>query len=150
MKISPLNIIFLLIFLFIVSCVEEENPYILPYTRVYFQIDVNGIDSDLTHFSHKTFTKPRTAGEFVGYGGLLLFRSAEGAVFAYDLACPNEKDRSIHVIPGNTGKAECPVCKSVYVTMYGLGSVESGPSGNSLQKYRVEKKSGNGVFVVVN
>lgn len=150
MKAKTLHIVLTLVLLTLFSCTEEENPYVLPYARVNFQIDVNGFDSDLTYFSHKSFTKPRMAGEFVGYGGLLLFRTLEGAVFAYDLACPNEKDRTVHVVPENAGKAECPVCKSVYVTMYGLGTVESGPSGNPLQRYRVEKGSREGAFRIVN
>ena len=51
----------------------------------------------------------------------------------------------------DNGKAVCPKCGSVFVTMYGLGSVESGPSAEPLQRYTVRKDFGReGVFVITN
>ena len=53
--------------------------------------------------------------------------------------------------PADNGKAVCPKCGSVFVTMYGLGSVESGPSAEPLQRYTVRKDFGReGVFVITN
>lgn len=151
MKTRTLSLLILLAILWITSCVEEENPYTIPYSRVYFQIDINGLDSDLSFFSHKLFTQPRTVGESTGYGGLLIFRSHQGEISAYDLSCPHEKNKDIRVEPKNNGKAVCPECESVFVTMYGLGTCESGPSQNPLQKYNVRQNpQSEGAFLIVN
>ena len=150
MKRSAL-VLFITLLLWAVSCVDEASRFTVPYSRVFFRIDVNGLDSDLTFFSHKTFVQGRTVGEQTGYGGLLVFRTAEGSVFAYDLCCPHEDSREIKVQPAADGKAVCPKCGSVFVTMYGLGSVESGPSAEPLQRYTVRTDFGReGVFVITN
>ncbi len=134
-----------------VSCVDEASPFTVPYSRVFFRIDISGLDSDLTIFGHKTFVQGRTVGEQTGYGGLLIFRTTDDQLFAYDLCCPHEDNREIKVQPHVNGKAVCPKCGSVFVTMYGLGTVESGPSAEPLQRYTVRKDfSRDGVFVVTN
>lgn len=152
----------LLIFIFLLpSCEKEESRYTLPYARVYFRIDINGRDSDLTHFSHKTFTKPNTAAESVGYAGLLVFRDYNGDIFAYDLACPYEKDKNIQVKPNSSGHAVCPQCDSEYVIMYGtserngtlgLGTPVKGkgPATQPLQSYLVTGTQRQGEFLVIN
>lgn len=133
------------------SCVDEAPRFTIPYARVFFQIDVNGLDSDLTFFSHKTFTHGRTVGEQTGYGGLLIFRTTGGGILAYDLCCPHEDDREIKVRPSDNGKAVCPKCGTVFVTMYGLGTPESGPAAEPLQSYAVRRNfQREGVFVVTN
>lgn len=145
------NILFSVLLLSILSCADEAPRFTVPYARVFFQVDVNGLDSDLSFFDYKTFTQGRTIGEYTGYGGLLIFRSVEGAIYAYDLCCPHEDDKNIQVEPTDNGKAVCPKCGSVFVTMYGLGSVESGPSKEPLQSYTVRRNQNReGVFVITN
>lgn len=147
--------------LWISACAEEEMPYSLPYARVGFQIDIHGIDSDLTPFSHKSFTQGRTAGESTGYGGLLVFRTIQDEIYAYDLSCPYEKDKSITVHPETNGEAVCPECGSVFVIMYGhvesggimygLGTPRKGPATERLQSYPVRTiPQRNGVFLITN
>ncbi|MDO5664376.1 MAG: hypothetical protein Q4G63_03840 [Bacteroidia bacterium] len=137
--------------LLIASCVNEAPRFTIPYSRVFFQIDVNGLDSDLSFFGSKTFTQGRTIGEQIGYGGLLVFRTTEGDIFAYDLCCPYEDNREVKVKPTDNGKAVCSKCGSVYITMYGLGTAESGSSNQSLQTYTVRKNlNREGVFVITN
>lgn len=144
-------ILFFILLLSVVSCIDEASRFTVPYSRVFFQIDVNGLDSDLTFFGHKTFTQGRTVGEQTGYGGLLVFRTTESNIFAYDLCCPYEDNREIKVKPTDNGKAVCPECGSVFVTMYGLGTAESGPADESLQRYTVRKNSNReGAFVITN
>lgn len=152
----------LLIFIFLLpSCEKEESRHTLPYARVYFRIDINGIDSDLTHFSHKTFSKGRTIGETVGYAGLLAFRDGNGYIYVYDLACPYEKDRYVKIVPDDAGKAVCPQCGSEYVIMYGtserngtlgLGTPVKGkgPATQPLQSYLVTGTQRQGEFLVIN
>ena len=145
------RVFYSIVLLLAVSCADEAPRFTVPFARVYFQIDINGLDSDLTYFAHKTFTRGRTVGEQVGFGGLLIFRDDRGNIFAYDLCCPHEDDKNIRVEPTDNGKAVCPKCGTVFVTMYGLGSVESGVANQSLQRYNVSKSSrGEGAFVVTN
>lgn len=146
-----ITILFFILLFSVASCVDEASSFTVPYSRVYFQIDINGLDSDLTFFGHKTFVQGRTVGEQTGYGGLLAFRTIDGNIFAYDLCCPYEDNREVKVKPADSGKAVCPKCGSVFVTMYGLGTAESGPSNESLQIYSVRKNlNREGVFVITN
>lgn len=140
------------VFLFsLLSCVDEAPPFTVPYAPVFFKLELNGLDSDLAFFDYKTFSQGRTIGERTGYGGLLVFRTHEGNIFAYDLCCPHEDDKNTRVQPTDNGKALCPGCGSVFVTMYGLGSVESGPSSESLQHYTVSKYANrDGVLIITN
>ncbi len=133
------------------SCAKEESPFTIPYAKVNFEIDIRGIDSDLRPFTYKIFTRGRSVNEFVGYGGLLIFMSAEGKIFAYDLCCPYEDDKSILVEPQSNGKAICKTCESSFITMFGLGTPEGGPSKESLQKYQVLPSSQRpGVYFITN
>lgn len=133
------------------SCVEEEHPFSLPYAPVYFEIDLNGVDSDLHDLSYKTFKVGRTIRERVGYGGLLVFRNHEGTVIAYDLSCPYEKARDVRVKPNNQWKAECPECGSLFDMLTGIGNPETGPSELPLQKYNVIPDSRQkGRFLIKN
>lgn len=158
------NKIFFIAFIsafWLVACVEEESKFTLPYSKVYFQIDINGIDSDLTPFGYKAFTKPRVIGEQVGYGGLLIFRTVQDEIFAYDLSCPYEKERTVTVHPESNGQAVCKTCGSSFVIMYGrveagvimqgLGTPLKGPATSHLQSYPVRAlPHRNGVFVISN
>ncbi len=133
------------------SCVNEEELFTIPFAKVNFEIDLYGPDSDLRPFTYKVFTKPRAANEFVGFGGLLIFMSAEGAIYAYDLCCPYEDDKRVLVEPTPNGKAVCKQCETSYITMYGLGTPEGGPSKQVLQKYNVRPSSQrSGVFFITN
>lgn len=143
----------LLLVLFCFSCSEEAPLFTVPMAPVNFKVDIGGLDHQLNGaLNFKTFTvkDARTQLDRFGYGGLLLVRDHEASgLFAYDLCCPYEDQRNITVTPTNDGKAVCKICGSIFVTMYGLGSVESGPSTESLQKYKVLAQS-NGVFIVRN
>lgn len=123
------------------SCVDETAPLTVPYALVSFRIDLNGSEYHLkTPLSFMTFTEEdrNLTSDRFGFAGLLVVSDATGnAIYAYDLCCPYEDNKTVKVVPGYTGKAVCPNCGSVYITMYGLGSVESGPSMESLQRYSV-------------
>lgn len=135
------------------SCSEESPRFTVPVSPVNFRVDIGGVDYQLNGaLSYKTFTAKdaRTQLDRMGYGGLLLVRNHEASgLFAYDLSCPYEDQRNITVTPTEDGKAVCASCRSVFVTMYGLGSVESGPGKEPLQRYSVIAQS-NEVFIVRN
>jgi len=136
----------LLLLVAVSSCLDESSHLTIPYAPVSFKIDLEGSDFLLkTPLSFVTFSEKekRLPSDRFGFAGLLIVSNATGdAIYAYDLCCPYEDSRVIRVIPGNEGKAGCPSCGSVFVTMfgdnmYGYGSVESGPATEPLQSYRV-------------
>lgn len=140
-------------FLLWISCADEVPRFTVPHAPVNFRVDVGGYDFELNGaLGYKVFTPndARTQLDRLGYGGLLLVRDHQAsALFAYDLSCPYEDQKHITVTPSADGKAVCKTCGSVFVTMYGLGSVESGPGKEPLQRYKVIPQS-NQVFVITN
>lgn len=141
-------LLFIVAFLSAFSCAKEEPLYTVPYAPVYFRVDINGLDSDLTYFTHKSYLTGRTIGEQVGFGGLLVFRDNEGKVFAFDLSCPNERLKDVRVVPADNGEAVCPKCKKKYVFWTGTGHEAQG--GAPLQRYRVLGSTQSGVFHIRN
>ena len=134
-----------------------DHPLIspVPSAPVYLEIHLDYTDSDLIPaLAAKSFTKPRLATERLGFGGVLVVNGygSNGAscLFAYDLACPNEVNKNVIIIPDDEGKARCPRCGSVYITMWGMGIPET-PSVSKypLRSYRVNSLEYN-KFVVVN
>jgi nitrite reductase/ring-hydroxylating ferredoxin subunit len=125
----------------VLSCVDESSHLTIPYAPVSFRIELTGPDYLLrTPLSFITLSEKeqRLPTDRLGYAGLLVVSDATAnAIYAYDLCCPYEDSKVIKVVPENNGSATCPQCKSVFVTMYGQGSVVSGPASESLQKYTV-------------
>lgn len=131
----------LCLFIAVVSCVDEMPSITIPVAPVHLLIDLNGNQSKLRNgLAFMIFTEEdrRLESDRFGYAGLLVVSDVRGeTIYAYDLCCPHEKSRKIRVIPGDEGVATCPACGSQFITMYGLGTVESGPSTEALQRYRV-------------
>lgn len=132
------------LFILILSCVDDTPRLTIPYAPVNFTVEPEGQDYTLREgMSYKVFTEPRRDTDRLGYAGLLVVADATGRnLFAYDLCCPYEDKKNIRVIPRADGKAECPGCNSVFVTMFGysgfgFGTPEKGPSKEPLQSYRV-------------
>lgn len=133
------RIISCLVALICISCEQTMPTHSLPFAPVSLQVDTDGFDHDLRGaLSTKTITSPRTPQDRLGIGGILLVRDGKGDnLFAYDLCCPHEKKAHIRVEPTDDGKAICPHCGSVFVTMFGTGYVESGSATAPLQRYTV-------------
>ena len=148
------TVLLLFISCFLLAC-ESPLTSPIPSAPVNLEINLNYADIDLVPaLAAKSFTKPRLATDRLGFGGVLVVHgyNSNGAVdfFAYDLACPHEIDRNVLVVPDDEGKARCPKCGSVYVTMWGMGVPEaSSTSKYPLRSYLVRAMGGN-VFVVVN
>lgn len=139
---------FLCCILFFNSCANETPIATIPFAPVNFKIDV--VTDKIDNFDYAIFDVPRRQNEYVGFSGLLIFGSYDGRIFAYDLCCPNEDRKEIRVNPMDNGKAVCPVCGSVFVLMYGLGTPELGPAIEHLQRYSVIPGEQSGVFYVRN
>ena len=132
------------------SC-DDEIYSPIPNAQVHIELDLNFDDSELVAKSaYKMFTQPRKGVDRLGFGGILVINGFGMNIvdlYAYDLACPVEVDRSIKVEPdATTGKATCPQCNAVYDIAYGAGRPESGTK-HSLKIYRVSPREGNRYIV---
>ena len=135
-------IISLCIFLF-TNCQDNEvNDFY--NKRVNLKVDITLQDNDLASSgSAKSITQPRLAGEYVGMGGLLLFRSSipvDGfnnimSLYAFDLACPVEKVASQKIKFIGDSKAKCDKCGTVYDLAVGVGNAIDKPSSPRLVVY---------------
>lgn len=147
----------MLIIMVLSSCVDEAPRHSIPFAPVNFRIDLNSYDIALKNaMSYKIFSEKdrRFASDRFGFSGILAVTDATGAsIYAYDLCCPYEDNKTIRVDPdydptGYNGKACCPSCGSIFVLMYGLGSVESGPAKEPLQRYTVMPLQGDSYRIV--
>ena len=146
------------IILLVSSCGEEAPRQTVPFASVNFRVDPNSYDPILNNpHTYKIFTEEerRLPSDRFGYAGVLVVSDARGDLHAFDLCCPHEDSKRIVVNPeyeesgGYNGKVKCVSCGSVFVTMFGLGSVESGPSTEPLQRYKVLPLQ-DGSYRVVN
>lgn len=143
--------IFLLLVL-VFSCGEESFRNTIPYAPVSFIIHPDGMDHELRNpLTFKIYTEEerRLPDDRMGYAGLLVVTGSDGEIYAYDRCCPYEDNRKVTVEPQEDGKARCPVCGSLFVTIYGLGSPVSGAATESLQNYRVIPLQ-DGTFRIIN
>ncbi len=76
-------------------------------------------------------------GEYIGFGGIVVFHTFDDHFAAFDLCCPNELKRTTVVEPNMAGSAVCPVCGTTYDIGFGTGFVSSGPSKFPLKQYTV-------------
>ena len=84
-----------------------------------------------------SITEPNKSGQYIGYGGLLIFYGFDNYYYAYDLSCPHECKKEIRVIPSMAGIAECPECKTKYDIGFGTGMPSGGESEYGLRRYTV-------------
>ena len=143
------SVILLFITCLLLAC---DQPLIspVPSAPVYLEIKLDYDDSDLVPaLAAKSFTKPRLSVDRLGFGGVLVVHGASGEFFAYDLACPYEVDRNVRVVPDDEGKARCPKCGSVYITLWGMGIPETQlVSKYPLRSYRITPAGDNKLIVV--
>lgn len=137
----------LLLLLFIGGAGSCGNPVVslLPEWPVYYELILNSARAKplLTPGGYLMITQPEAAYSAIGFGGLLIVRAAiddSGTgddFYAYDLACPLERDREVKVYVNKALNAECPKCKSQYSILYGGGNPIEGDSKSPLRSYRV-------------
>ena len=120
-------------FLFFMSC-EREYYSPIPNAPVSIRLDLYFAQQLMNTVTADTIIKEQPIGMRQGFGGVLIvhgYGDGNPPLFAYDLACPNEVDRNICVVSDKAGRAVCPKCGSVFVTLWGTGS----PEGKSVTKY---------------
>jgi len=149
------RILFLLLFTGIAFSCQKEYYTSIPDCQVNLELSLNGLDYSLNaNLAYKVFTQPRLEKDRLGYGGILVINgfSMNGNpvnLYAYDLACPVEMQRTVRVVPDKSGgTATCPKCGAVYEIATGTGAPQSG-SKYYLKSYTVVN-NGNGVYTVVN
>ena len=132
---------------------EDEIYSPIPNAQVHVELDLDFEDSKLNAgLAWKTFntSDSHDYGRYeTGFGGILVingFGVNTVNLFAYDLACPVEADRSIKVKPDDAGKATCPKCNAIYDVAYGSGKPESGTK-YGLRCYRVSPSRENRYIV---
>lgn len=144
---KQINFLIILFVVTLFSCDNDDNNNIYGYP-VDFRVNIQSFDNDLAGaLSTKTFTAPRTNGPYIGYGGLLVIRSAYPRVgtnvldlYAFDLACPFEKRRDIRVVANADGKAKCEHCGSLFNLLDAKNNIVSGPAKDPLISYPVYYK----------
>ena len=148
--------ILLLFITCLLTACDQPLTSSIPSAPVNLELRLSFEDSDLVPaLAAKSITQKRRQVDLLGFGGVLVVSrgyNPGGALelFAYDLACPYEVDRNVRVVPDEAGKARCPKCGSVYVTMWGMGVPEtSSASKYPLRSYVVRAMGGN-VFLVLN
>jgi len=156
------RVIFCLSLIFIAFSCKDEIYSTIPNAPVSYKLNLNFLDAQLNAGvgAYSVITKPRLATDRLGYGGLLIVNGIGEDptvnLYAYDLACPNENDRTL-IEPQNTSQsgiptaitAKCPKCGAVYNIIDGYGTPQSG-SKYYLRSYRVMKTGNSGEYVVTN
>ena len=151
-----------ILFFFLFGCIafscEKEYYTTIPNYDVHLQLDLANSDIILknTQYAYKTFTQPRIYSDRLLSRGILVINGQGESplvnLHAFDLACPNEAPKNIHVKPDNTSAvptantATCPECGAVYIILDGSGKPQSG-SKYYLKPYRV---SGSGTQFTVH
>ncbi len=125
---------------------EDEVTSSIPLSPVSLTLDLEFKDKDLNAaLAYEAITTRRLESDRLGYGGILVINGFGQNIvnlFAYDLACPVEVQRSVTVKPDQTGKATCPKCGAVYNIGNGVGNPISGAK-LGLRTYRVYSLGGN-------
>jgi len=144
------RILFSLLFICIAFSCEKEYYTTIPNYRVYLELNLALLDSELNaQYAYKIIDKPEAGRpEYLplGFGGILAingFGDSQVNIYAYDLSCPVEAQRDIHVIPDGVKTAHtatCEKCGAVFYISTGTGAPKSG-SKYYLRSYKV---SGDG------
>lgn len=134
-----------------VSCTSSTEPN-TPIVPVYIERSL--YETELQPLSSPggmvCLIQPRSSGERLGYGGVLIVRSlVEEQFYAYDLACPYEAPKRTLLEIGDLD-AYCPSCSSHYEVLYGSGAPTSGTSLSPLKRYRVQYLSISNQIRVTN
>ncbi len=129
--------IVLLLVALLVGCKNQMTSSI-PSTKVDFKFNILTDAPQLNaNGGVATFIKPKYANQYLGYGGVVVFRNFEGASFAaFDLACPNEVDPQVRLnVDSIPGEAICMQCGAVFDIAYSRGYPISDNCKSPLRPY---------------
>jgi hypothetical protein len=155
------RILFFLLFTIIALSCEKQYYTSIPDFPVNIELRLENQDYNLnTNLAYVVVTQQRFPRDRLGFGGILVINGmGENIInlYAYDLACPEEVQRNVRVVPNNLSSsntatptaitATCPKCGAVFNIATGTGAPQSG-SKYFLKSYRV---IGNGMqYTVTN
>jgi hypothetical protein len=111
------------------SC-ESNRGQIIPYVKVYVDLDIYAELGNMGIGSTKIIPNE-------GYKGIVLFREEDLVFHAYDLTCTEYPKHDAAVVEDKdfVGVFECPKCNSTYVLVNGAYP-NSGPADYPLVEYR--------------
>ena len=141
-----LGVILLLSGIF-VAC-EKEDYSSIPYAHVNYELYPKDADELFSRFI-LIVDKIRNQKDLIGYEGLLITQSIDRphVYYAFDLACPTEARRGIHIKPDESGlSATCAQCGARFNIatggdVYGFGNCENGVTRYTLKSYQVITQS---------
>ena len=156
MKIFRPLLLFLLCTL--TACYSEPTNTNIPNKRVSFLIDTSLSGPDYKLHDGKfgmtrIYTKEKPAqltlqGSY-GVSGVLVVRTLDNYLCAFDLCCPYEA-KAEHVLQQN-GEGDfflhCPTCGSEFVVGNGSGRVSKGPAKQPLKYYWADLRGGERYYV---
>lgn len=145
----PLALAFAAAAVFLSSCQKKVENTNIPSRGVSFIIDVSlsGTDAHLVEgnvMSSKIYTKTSPAQQSYGtgsygYGGVVVVRTLNDELAAFDICCPYEVDASVVIGDADDYIMECPKCGSEFEVGNGYGNVFSGPAAQPLKQYNVTR-----------
>ena len=120
--------VLLFIAVFASSC-ETNRGKIIPYVKVYIDLDIYAELGSMGIGSTKIIPNE-------GYKGIVLYREADLIFHAYDLTCTEfpEHDEAVVEDENFIGVFECPECGSTFVLINGAYP-NSGPAEYPLEEY---------------
>ncbi|MDR1592291.1 MAG: hypothetical protein LBS16_05350 [Prevotellaceae bacterium] len=123
----------------------------IPDVPVYLDINITRDAPELNALGgYKEFIEPTNINQALGYGGIIIIRTFEDAMCAFDLSCPHEASPTVRLIPDNVGQARCSVCQTVFNIGYGTGFAVSGIARFPLKQYAVNWSYSTGNITVYN
>lgn len=125
------------------SCREKDSYPPFPRYPVHYTLQMSSAEAQplLASGGYVVITQPKSVvSRDIGLGGLLVVHSPhrEGAFYAYDLACPVERDRNVRIFVNDRWEAECHKCGNRFDILYGTGLASSSSSVPPLQVYRTQ------------
>jgi len=133
-RIAPI----LLLILCLASCEKTQVNVDSPVPRYTVSLTVNiMVDAPIldTQGGYYVIKEPRKYGEYIGFGGVVVFHGFDDRFYAYDLCCPHECKREICVEPSMAGIATCPECGSEYDIGFGSGQPTKAPAQYPMRRY---------------
>ncbi len=127
------------IILLFAGCGNEYNSYNpIPDMPVNYTLNIiRDAPILITQGGYLSITEPNKQGQYIGYGGLLIFYGFDNNYYAYDLSCPHECQKDVRIEPSMAGVATCPVCSTKYDIGFGSGLPSGGESKYALKRYTV-------------
>lgn len=122
----------------LVSCQKTKVNVDSPVPRCTVSLTINiMIEAPIldTQGGYFVIKEPRKYGEYIGYGGIVVFHGFDDRFYAYDICCPHECKREICVESSMAGIAKCPKCGSEFDIGFGSGQPTKAPAEYPLRRY---------------